>query len=86
MRHNSNKMRQLAMRPMTNRTKLKSLSRLEQICSSLQKEGYVIVGKMESVRCLRHTANGNRITVLATNDYVAMMKNGRVVKREKIST
>lgn len=74
------------MRPMTNRTKLKSLSRLEQICSSLQNEGYYVVGNMEGVRCLRHTANGNRITVLATNDYVAIMKNGRVVKREAIGT
>lgn len=74
------------MRPMTNRTKLKSLSRLEQICSSLKNEGYNVVGKMEGVRCLRHTANGNRITVLATDDYVAIMKNGRVVKREAIGT
>ena len=73
------------MRPMMNRYKLKSLSRLEQICSSLQNEGYNIVGKMEGVRCLRHTTNGNRITVLATNDYVAIMKNGRVVKREAIT-
>lgn len=60
------------------------LARLEQICSNFVSEGYRRTGKMGAVRALKHP-NGNRITLIGTENDIGILKNGRLVKREPIT-
>ena len=48
-------------------------------------EGYRCTGSIgDAVKALKHT-NGNRITLIATEQSIAMIKNGRLVKSEPIT-
>lgn len=59
------------------------VKRLAQVRASLISEGYVVVGGIgDSVFSLRHPGNGNRITLIASCQGLAMMKNGRLIKNE----
>lgn len=58
--------------------------RLLQICDELKTEGYRVTGSLGStVFALRHT-NGNRMTITYTDGKIGYLKNGRLVKSEKI--
>ena len=60
-------------------------NRLLQISGELISEGYRITGKLgDDVMALKHT-NGNRITLIATEQSIATIKNGRLVKSEPIT-
>ena len=61
--------------------------RLAQIRASLQSEGWLYVGAMgDHVIHFRHPRNGNRMTIVCTDGYVAYLKNGRLVKYEPMFT
>lgn len=59
-------------------------TRLEQICSNLISEGYRVTGRLGLVRALKHP-NGNRITLIGTDDSIAYIKNGRFLKKDDIT-
>lgn len=59
-------------------------TRLEQICSNLISEGYRVTGRFGLVRALKHP-NGNRITLIVTNNSIAYIKNGRFLKKDDIT-
>lgn len=60
-------------------------NRLLQVSGELISEGYRITGKLgDTVMALKHT-NGNRITLIATEQSIATIKNGRLVKSEPIT-
>lgn len=67
----------------------KLLLRLEQICSSLQSEGWIYVSKLQYPRKLlksvfyRHP-NGSRITIDCYEESILIFKNKKLVKSEKI--
>lgn len=61
--------------------------RLAQIRASLLSEGWLYVGAMgDQVIHLRHPRNGNRMTIVCTDGYIAYLKNGRLVKCEPMFT
>lgn len=62
---------------------LKMKRRLTQILGELTSEGYRVTGRFEGVVYLKHP-NGNRLTVIANDESFAYIKNGRLVKEEKI--
>lgn len=59
-------------------------TRLEQICSNLISEGYRVTGRLGLVRALKHP-NGNRITLIGTDNSIAYIKNGRFLKKDDIT-
>lgn len=60
-------------------------NRLLQVSGELISEGYRITGKLgNEVMALKHT-NGNRITLIATEQSIATIKNGHLVKSEPIT-
>lgn len=59
-------------------------TRLEQICSNLISEGYRVTGRLGLVRALKHP-NGNRITLIASGDCIAYIKNGRFLKKDDVT-
>ena len=60
-------------------------NRLLQISGELISEGYRCTGKLgDAVIALKHT-NGNRITLIANEQSIATIKNGRLVKSEPIT-
>lgn len=64
----------------------KLITRLSQISGELCSEGYRITGRLgRSVIALKHP-NGNRITLLAQESDIAIMKNGCLIKTESLLT
>lgn len=62
----------------------KLITRLSQISGELCSEGYRITGRIgRSVIALKHP-NGNRITLLAQDNEIGIVKNGCLVKRESL--
>lgn len=59
-------------------------TRLEQICSNLISEGYRVTGRLGLIRALKHP-NGNRITLIGTENSIAYIKNGRFLKKDDIT-
>lgn len=67
----------------------KLLLRLEQICSSLQSEGWIYISTLQYPRELLksvfyHHPNGSRITIDCYEENILIFKNKKLVKSEKI--
>lgn len=64
----------------------KLISRLSQITGELCSEGYRITGRLgQTIIALKHP-NGNRITLLAQDNEIGILKNGCLVKTESLLT
>ena len=67
----------------------KLLLRLEQICSGLQKEGWIYVsclqypGELQQTVYYRHP-NQSRIVIDVYENYLLIFKNKKLVKREQV--
>lgn len=65
---------------------IQAKNRLLQVEGELIFDGYRRTGKLgDMVLALKHT-NGNRITLIANEENVAIIKNGRLVKSVPICT
>lgn len=68
---------------------IKLLMRLEQICSSLQKEGWIFIsnqhypGELQQSVFYRHP-NTSRIVIDVYEEYLLIFKNKKLVKREHV--
>lgn len=59
--------------------------RLAQIVGELSSEGYRKTGSLgDTVVALKHT-NGNRLTVIANENSIVYIKNGKLVKSEPLA-
>ena len=64
----------------------KLITRLSQKSGEICSEGYRITGRLgRYVIALKHP-NGNRITLLAQDNEIGILKNGCLVKRESLLT
>lgn len=60
--------------------------RLLQIVGNLTSEGWRKTGSIgDSVIAMKHT-NGNRLTLIANEESIAYIKNGKLVKQEPLRT
>lgn len=68
---------------------IKLLLRLEQICSGLQKEGWIFIsnqhytGELQLSVFYRHP-NQSRIVIDVYDDYLLIFRNKKLVKREHV--
>lgn len=64
-----------------------SHNRLLQVCDGLKSEGYRVTGSLTTnesdIVALKHP-NGNRMTLIAHDNEIAYIKNGKLVKSEPI--
>lgn len=67
---------------MTKVDKLLVLAELARISSEFLTDGYIYVGSLADTAIgLRHPRNGNRATILATENSIAIVINGRLKKQ-----
>lgn len=67
---------------MTKLDKCLLLAELARISGEFLSDGYLYVGSIANTAIgLRHPRNGNRATILATEDTIAIMINGRLKKQ-----
>lgn len=67
---------------MTKVDKLLVLAELARISSEFLSDGYIYVGSLANTAIgLRHPRNGNRATILATENSIAIVINGRLKKQ-----
>lgn len=67
---------------MTQTDKLIVLAELARISSEFLSDGYIYIGSIANTAIgLRHPRNGNRATILATENSIAIVINGRLKKQ-----
>lgn len=58
--------------------------RMLQICNELKAEGYRVTGSLgDTVYALKHP-NGNRMTIIYAGGKIGYIKNGKMIKYERI--
>lgn len=71
---------------MTKLDKCLLLAELARLTGEFISDGYLYIGSIANTAIgLRHPRNGNRATILATEDTIAIMINGRLKKQIRLA-